>query len=123
MNINEVSKKYEILPTTLRYYERIGVIPNVTRTKSGIRDYSEEDCQWVEFIKCMRSVGIPIEVLIEYVPLFQQGDTTREERRELLIKHRDQVLKRIIQMEKVVERLNIKIERLNQSLQLRNKTT
>jgi len=116
MKITGVSKKFDLSPTTLRYYERIGMIPSVTRTKSGIRDYSEEDCQWVAFIKCMRDVGMPIEVLIEYVPLFQQGDATKEARRDLLVNHRDQLVERIIQMQKVVDRLNTKIERLNQSL-------
>jgi DNA-binding transcriptional MerR regulator len=116
MNITEVSKKFDISPTTLRYYERIGVLPNVTRTKSGIRDYSEKDCRWVEFIKCMRNVGMSIEVLIEYVPLFQQGDATKEARKELLVKQRDQLVERIIEIKKVVDRLNAKIERLNQSI-------
>ena len=74
MMIAEVSEKYCIPADTLRYYERIGLIPRVHRNKSGMRDYTEEDCKWVEFIKCMRGAGLPIEVLIEYVALFQQGD-------------------------------------------------
>ena len=94
MNITEVSKKYDLSPYTLRYYERIGVLPNVTRTKNNIRDYSEKDCRWVEFIKCMRNVGMPIEVLIEYLPLFQQGDTTKEARKKLLIEQRNQFVDR-----------------------------
>lgn len=71
------SKNYQ---DTLRYYERIGLIPHVNRNKSGIRDYTEEDCNQVEFIKCMRNAGLPIEVLIEYVDMFQQGDETIETR-------------------------------------------
>ena len=65
MTIAEVSKKFDLSQDTLRYYERIGLIPSVNRNKSGNRDYTEEDCRWVEFIKCMRSAGLPIEVLIE----------------------------------------------------------
>ena len=80
MTITEVSKKLDIPQDTLRYYERIGLIPPVNRTKGGIRNYSEDDCKWVEFIKCMRSAGLPIEVLIEYVNLFQQGDETIQRR-------------------------------------------
>ena len=60
MNIAEVSKKYDLTQDTLRYYERVGLLPRVNRTSSGIRDYSEEDCHWVEFIKCMRQAGLPI---------------------------------------------------------------
>ena len=74
MTIAQVSQKYGVSADTLRYYERIGLLPPVGRTKSGIRDYTEEDCNWVNFIKCMRSAGLPVETLIEYVGLFGQGD-------------------------------------------------
>ena len=114
MNITAVSKKFNLSTYALRYYERIGVLPNVTRNKSGIRDYSEADCRWVEFIKCMRGAGLPIEILIAYVPLFQQGDATKEARKELLVEQRDKLVDRIIEMQKAVDRLNVKIERLNQ---------
>lgn len=80
MTIAEVSKKYGLSADTLRYYERIGLIPGVRRKENGIRDYSESDCNWVEFIKCMRAAGIQVEALIEYVALFQQGDDTQEAR-------------------------------------------
>ena len=63
MKISEVSKKYGIPVDTLRYYEKAGLLPNVRKNSSGIRDYSESDCGWVEFIKCMRGAGLPVEVL------------------------------------------------------------
>ena len=75
MTIAEVSRKYDITADTLRYYERIGLIPNVPRNKSGIRDYDEESCRWIELMKCMRKAGVQIEALIEYVALFQKGDS------------------------------------------------
>lgn len=109
MTITEVSKKYDITPDTLRYYERIGLIPKVHRNKSGVRDYTEEDCNWVEFIKCMRSAGLPIEVLIDYVAMFQQGDETIEARKELLIEQRKSLIGKIEEMQKTLERLNYKI--------------
>lgn len=62
MTIGEVSKIYDISVETLRYYERVGLIPEVVRRKSGVRDYSKTDCEWVYFIKCMRRAGISIEV-------------------------------------------------------------
>ena len=83
MMIAEVSKRFGLSPDTLRYYERVGLIPPVNRTASGIRDYTEEDCRWIEFIKCMRGAGLSIEVLIKYVSLFQQGDATIDQRKEL----------------------------------------
>ena len=84
MTIKEVCEKYDITPDTLRYYERVGVIPTVTRTKGGIRDYEEEDIKWVQNAICMRNAGLPVEKLIEYVRLFQEGDSTIQARRDLL---------------------------------------
>ncbi len=116
MTIAEVSKKFDISQDTLRYYERIGLIPRVNRNRSGIRDYTEEDCRWVEFIKCMRSAGLPIEILIEYVTLFQQGDATHEARKELLTEQRKQLIARMEDMQKTLERMNYKIETYEKSV-------
>jgi DNA-binding transcriptional MerR regulator len=109
MLIAEVSKKYDIPADTLRYYERVGLIPSVHRTSSGIRDYDEQDCGWVDFIKCMRSAGLTIEVLIEYVSLFQQGDKTITVRKNLLQEQRKQLKERMADMQKTLERLDYKI--------------
>jgi DNA-binding transcriptional MerR regulator len=106
--IAEVSEKFDLSQDTLRYYERIGLFPRVNR-KSGIRDYTEEDCNWVEFIRCMRGAGLPIEVLIEYVGLFQRGDETIEARKELLIEQRKQLMAMMEDMKKTLERLDYKI--------------
>ena len=116
MTIAEVSRKYERSADTLRYYERIGLIPPVPRTKSGLRDYDEESCGWVELMKCMRAAGVQIEALIEYVALFQQGDDTIDTRKALLIEQREQLLARMEDMQKSLDRLNMKIERYEQGL-------
>lgn len=116
MKITEVSKKFNLSQDTLRYYERIGLIPPVNRNKSGIRDYTEEDCNWIEFIKCMRGAGLPIEVLIEYVGLFQQGDATIDARKELLIEQRNILIEKIEEMNRTLERLNYKIARYEDSI-------
>ncbi|RHP36117.1 MerR family transcriptional regulator [Lachnotalea sp. AF33-28] len=110
MTIAEVAREYDVSADTLRYYERIGLIPAVGRNRSGIRDYKEEDCRWVEFTKCMRSAGIPIEALIEYVTLFQQGPKTRAARKQILIEQRDQLLAKMNDIQKSLDRLNEKIE-------------
>lgn len=110
MTITEVSKKYGLSADTLRYYERVGLIPKVNRNKSGVRDYTQEDCNWVEFIKCMRGAGLPIEVLIDYVSMFQQGDSTIDTRKELLIDQRKALAEKIEEMKKTLERLDYKID-------------
>ncbi len=100
MTIAEVSRACSIPVDTLRYYERIGLLPPVNRSKSGFRDYTESDRQWVSFIKCMRAAGIPVEALIDYVALFQQGDTTREARRQLLVEQREALRGRVEELQK-----------------------
>ena len=110
MKIAEVSEHYGISPDTLRYYERIGLIPPVNRNESGIRDYNELDLRRVEFIKCMRSAGLPIEVLIEYVGLVQQGDGTIKVRKEILLEQREQLVTRMKEMQKTLDILDHKIE-------------
>ena len=110
MKIAVVSEQCDISPDTLRYYERIGLIPPVNRNESGIRDYDEIDLKRVEFIKCMRSAGLPIEVLIEYVSLVQQGDQTSEARKEILVEQRAQLAARMEEMQKTLDLLDYKIE-------------
>ena len=114
MTIAEVSRKYDITADTLRYYERIGLIPNVPRTKSGIRDYDEESCRWIELMKCMRKAGVQIEALIEYVALFQKGDSTLEARKQILIEQRKQLIQRMEDMQASLDRLNQKIDHYEQ---------
>jgi MerR family transcriptional regulator, aldehyde-responsive regulator len=110
MKIAEVSEKFGLSADTLRYYERIGLLPTVTRTESGIRDFSELDLQRVDFIKCMRNAGLPIEVLIDYMELIEQGDSTIEARQQILLEQRDLLSSRITEMQKTLDLLNHKIE-------------
>src|SRR5215211_8771616 len=98
MKIMQVSKQYGISSDTLRYYERVGLIPPVRRTENGIRDYNELDLRRVDFIRCMRSAGLPVEVLIKYVTLVQQGDKTINARKEILKKQRELLAARMNEM-------------------------
>ena len=116
MTITQASKKYDISVDTLRYYERIGLIPPVPRTKSGIRDYDEVSCGWIELMKCMRAAGVQIEALIEYVKLFRQGDSTMADRKAILVEQRDQLLARMAEMQSSLELLNEKIDGYEQRM-------
>ncbi len=110
MKIAEVSEQYGLSVDTLRYYERVGLIPPVHRNESGIRDYDELDLRRVDFIKCMRGAGLPVEILIDYMELVQQGDSTIVARKEILIEQRDILAARMEEMQKTLDRLNYKIE-------------
>ena len=116
MTIKEVCEKFDLTPDTLRYYERVGVIPEVGRTKGGIRDYSEQDIKWVENAVCMRSAGVPVEMLIEYVKLFQEGDSTITARRDLLMEARVEVQKNLDKYQATMDRLNYKISRYEEAV-------
>ena len=116
MTIKEVSEKYNISQDTLRYYERVGMIPQVHRTGGGIRDYQEDDLGWVELAICMRSAGLPVEVMIEYVRLYQAGDTTLQARRDLLKDVHTSLLKQRQQMDAAIDRLAYKISRYDAAL-------
>ncbi len=111
MTIKEVSEQYRISQDTLRYYERVGMIPAVARTAAGNRDYGKEDLDWIKLILCMRGAGLPIESIRRYVELCQQGESTISDRLQLL-KDQYQVLAgQRQQIDTMLERLGYKIGR------------
>ena len=121
MKISEVSERSGISPDTLRYYERIGLLAPVNRNDSGIRDYSELDVRRVEFVKCMRNAGLPIEVLIEYYGLVQQGDQTIEARKEILIEQREKLVAKMAEIQKTLDLVDYKINVYENALLIREK--
>ena len=94
MTIKEVSERYGVSQDTLRYYEKAGLVPEVTRTAGGIRDYQPDDLGWLELALCMR---------------FQQGESTIPQRLKLLTDQREELLSMKNQIEQTLERLNYKI--------------
>lgn len=116
MTIKEVSEKYGISQDTLRYYERSGMIPPVARTPGGIRDYGQEDLGWVELALCMRSAGLPVEVMARYVELCLQGDVTIPERLQLLVDQRRTLMEQEEQIRVMLERLDYKISRYEEAV-------
>ena len=124
MLISEVGEKYGLTPDTLRYYERIGLIPPVKRRPNGIREYDDYSCGWIQFIHCMRKAGMPVETLVEYVQLYQQGSVTKEARKELLLEEHRRLNERIVELQAVKERLLYKInnyDQLEESVVIMNK--
>jgi DNA-binding transcriptional MerR regulator len=121
MQISEVSERFDLTKDTLRYYERVGLIPEIRRNSSGNRDYSEEDCDWIEFIKYMREAGLSINTLIEYLELYQEGDSTIKERKKLLTEERDKLAEKINKMQQSLDRLNYKIDVYEEKIVKREK--
>lgn len=110
MTIGEVSKNLNISIDTLRYYERIGLIGPIPKTKNGIRDFDKISIKQIEFVKCMRSANFPIEMLTKYMNLYKKGDSTFEERRKILIQQRQNVVKQIEELQRAKEKLDYKVQ-------------
>ena len=109
MRISEVSEQSGLSADTLRYYERIGLLPPIGRTESGIRDFSDLDVRRINFIKCMRNAGLPVKVLTRYYELVQQGEETMEERKAILIDQRANIKSRMAELQETLDLLNYKI--------------
>lgn len=116
MNISKVAEEMNISPSTIRYYERIDLVPPITRNEAGVRVFSEEDLKWIDFVKCMRTAGLPVEVLKNYTKLVREGDATLEQRKEILAEERDKLQKLKDDMEIVLDRLNYKISGYEEKL-------
>lgn len=116
MTIKEVADRYGVTGETLRYYERVGMLPPVTRTAGGIRDYTAEDLKWVELVLCMRKAGLPLEAIIEYVRLYREGDGTFAARLALLQEQRQVLLDRKRTIDETLKRLDVKIRRYEEAV-------
>ena len=110
MNIKSVSDLLGISADTIRYYERVGLVPPITRTATGIRDFQDYDIEALEFIKCFRSAGVSVDSLVDYMSLYQKGDETREERLGILEDEKKKLEERLSQLQVALNRLNLKIK-------------
>ncbi len=110
MTIKEVSEKFNISQDTLRYYEKEGLIDSVPRV-NGIRQYGNKELENIKFIVCMRSAGLSIDVLSNYIKLIKQGDKTIAQRQELLHKQREILQQKINDMNNALDKLNYKIDK------------
>ncbi|BCP61378.1 TPA: stress response transcriptional regulator NmlR [Streptococcus suis] len=110
MNIKEVCQVTGLSADTIRYYERIGLVPKIARKSSGVRDFAENDIAILEFVRCFRSAGMSIERLIEYMGLVQVGDSTVEARIELLKEEQEELRSRLVEIQQALDRLDYKIE-------------
>ena len=116
MNIADVATRFEVTQDTLRYYEKVGLVPRVGHTPEGNRDYTEYDCGWIDFIKCMRNAGVQVNALVEYVRLFERGDATIAARKSILVRERDRIAAQVADMQRTLDRLNVKIERYEKDI-------
>lgn len=116
MQIAEVSQKYGLTKDTLRYYEKEGLIGPINKGKNGIRNYEENDLKRIEFVKCMRGAGVEITFLKRYMKLYDEGDKTIEERRNILLEQRKILTQKLESMQEAYQKLNYKIDLYDKQL-------
>lgn len=111
MNIKKASDLVGLSSDTIRYYERIGLIPPIQRNSAGVRDFGEQDLAALEFVRCFRSAGVSVESLITYISLCQDGeDQNLEERRAILLDERKKLQEKLDELVSAISRLDYKIE-------------
>lgn len=116
MKIAEVSEKFGLTADTLRYYEKIGLMKEVEKDASGRRDYQEQDLKRINFLKCMRLAGISIESLKKYVDLYNLGEYTIPQRKQILINQQEILEEKMAEMQKTLDYLKYKIDNYEEVL-------
>uniref|UniRef100_UPI00052618D4 MerR family transcriptional regulator n=1 Tax=Streptomyces bikiniensis TaxID=1896 RepID=UPI00052618D4 len=107
--ISEVAALTGLTAHTLRWYERIGLMPHVDRSHTGQRRFTARDLDWLAFVGKLRLTGMPVADMVRYAELVRAGDHTREERRELLEATRRDVLARVTELQETLAVLDVKI--------------
>ena len=90
--IGEMAQKLDVAPSTLRYYDKEGLLPFVERSSGGIRMFKEEDMEWLRLLGCLKKAGMPLKEIRSFLDWSRQGDATISQRLELLEKQRQSVL-------------------------------
>ncbi len=114
-SIKEMAMIAGITPHTLRYYEKIDLLPNISRDKNGYRRYSQSDVEWVSFLLQLKATGMPLAQMQLFAQLRSQGDHTGRERRKMLKAHRRIVVEQIERLNECLTMIDFKIERHRQT--------
>ncbi len=115
-SIQDVSKKTGLSAHTLRYYEKEGLLSHVERTPGGFRQYTDEDMEALGLICCLKNTGMSLQEITRFVNLTHEGDQTLRERVELLRGHRENVIARMEEMQKYLEKVTWKLNFFSEKL-------
>lgn len=106
--IGEMAKRLNVAPSTLRYYDKEGMLPFIERSSGGIRMFQEKDMSWLQIIECLKKTGMPIKDIKEFVDLCIEGDDTIDRRLEIISKQKKAVEHQIEETQKMLDMLNYK---------------
>ncbi|MBG9915311.1 MerR family transcriptional regulator [Bacillus sonorensis] len=107
--IKEVSEMTGISNYTLRFYEKEGVLPSVKRDESGKRAYDEENIEWLHFVVALRSTGMPLSEIKQYVNWYKEGDSSLPKRKQMMIDHKAKIEQKMRELYKYLEQINYKL--------------
>lgn len=110
MTIKQAAEVTGISIDNLRYYERIGLIPEVPRTESGIRNYDEMSLSWIDFAMCFKKGGVPLEAIREYIQLALQGEATKPARKEILLEAKQKLEHQLLDIQESLDVINYKLD-------------
>ena len=115
--IQEVCEKTGLSAHTLRYYEKEGLLTDIGRTQGGFRQYSDENLEWLGLICCLKNTGMPLQEIARFVRLAHEGDSTLEERVELLKDHREKIRERMDETQQYLDKITWKVNFFSEKLQ------
>ncbi|TPR50185.1 MerR family transcriptional regulator [Apilactobacillus micheneri] len=109
MQISEVTQKYNISKQTLYYWERIGLLYKIAKDSNGYRNYNEENLKQIEFVSCMRNAGMTINKLQKYMILYNSGEQTFEQRKQLIADQLDEIKYQVLKYKNAQQVLEYKL--------------
>lgn len=112
--VKQVSERTKLPPSTLRYYDKEGLMPLLQRTESGTRKYSDVDISWLDLICCLKNSGMPLDEIKQFMTLCLQGSSTCEERRDILEEHKKSIEQQIAMLSCSLETINYKLDHYNE---------
>lgn len=106
--VGEMAKLLDVAPSTLRYYDKEGLLPFVERSQSGIRMFKDTDYEWLQIINCLKKTGMPLKDIKDFIYMAMAGDETIDERLELFKKQKAVIEMQMAELQETLDTLNFK---------------
>lgn len=107
-SISQAAEKINVSTYTLRYYDKEGLLPMIERGKNGIRIFKEEDFTWLRLINCLKSSGMPIKDIKQFIDWYMQGDSTLQQRRDMFYERKAIIEQQIQELQKTLNSVKYK---------------
>ncbi len=109
-SIGQVAKITGLTTHTLRYYDKLGLLPTVGKNSAGLRRFTEDDLRWLNVLECLKSTGLQLKDIKHYIDLSKQGDNSLQERYQIFLKQKQRVEEEMLKLKSNMEKLDFKIK-------------